>query len=472
MPSTRLLAPTAMLLLLNGCAVGPAYRPPVSETAAAWTSDLPAGAAADAADLAAWWTHLDDPLLDDLVARAAAGNLDAATARSRVREARAQRQASGSGDLPSLDAGAATRRTAGEDPDRTTWSASLDASWELDLFGGRKRSVEAADADVEAAEATLQDVLVSLVAEVALDYVEARSLQTQLRVAQENLAAQEESLRIVQWRREAGLDDDLAVAQARSSVAATRAQIPSLEQSLEQTWNALAVLLGEQPGALHATLADPAPVPSLSTTLAVGAPADLLRRRPDVRAAERTLAAQTARTGAAKAELYPGLSLSGTLGWAAGVLSDLFQGDPAGSVGAALSLPLFRNGALNAAVAVRTEQQEQALIAYEAAVLAALQEAEDALVAAAREEERLTQLREARAAAALAAELAAAQYAAGLVDFTSTLDAQRTLLSLDGQLVQSEAAVTTDVIRLYKALGGGWPTGADATAPLRTGASS
>jgi len=460
--------PSAVLAVVTvaGCTVGPDYARPEVSVPETWHRRLGVGdgLAAEPADpqvLASWWTTLADPTLSGLIERAAAGNLDLETARSRVREARARRRIAAGGLLPAFNAGASatssrTDRRAGLDTSGQVYSSSFDAGWELDLFGGIRRSVEAATADLGASEENLGDVLVSLLAETALNYVEVRTFQARIAAAEASLKAQEETYLLVLWRVEAGLDDELAAQQARYNLENTRSQIPNLRTGLHEAMNRMAVLLGQWPGTLDAELEEPQPVPVPPEQIAVGVPADVMRRRPDVRRAERELAAQTARVGVAVADLYPRLALNGSIG-----IETLSFREPASSRtwtasgGPRVSWAVF-DPTVRPSIEVQSELQGQALIQYEAVILTSVEEVENALVAYAQEHRRRENLREATQAAQVAAELAQFKYQAGLTDFTTVLDAERSLLSFQDQLRQSDGTVTANVIRLYKALGGGW----------------
>jgi multidrug efflux system outer membrane protein len=462
-PAGRLCAAVASVMLA-GCAVGPDYVRPETSLSSTWHSPLEDGLQAGPLDpqtLASWWTTLDDPVLSGLIERAVAGNLDLQTARSRVRESRARRNIARGGLLPAFNAsGSATSsRTdtnAGLDTHGELYSASLDAGWELDVFGGVRRSIEAATADLEGTEENLHDVLVSLLAETALNYVEVRTFQARLAAAEASLQTQDETYQLTLWRAQAGLGDELAVQQARSNLENTRSQIPSLHTGLQEAMNRIAVLLGEQPGRLHEILEQSAPIPTPPAEVAVGVPADVIRNRPDVRRAERDLAAQTARVGVATADLYPRLSLNGSIG-----VETLSLREPGAartwttSGGPRISWAVF-DPTIRPSIEVQSELQEQALIGYESAVLGALEEVENAVMAYAREQQRRNNLRRATEAAQAAADLARYKYQGGLADFTTVLDAERSLLSFQDQLNQSEGTVTSDLIRLYKALGGGW----------------
>ncbi len=455
------------ILILTGCAtVGPDYVPPDTSVSATWHTQLKGGLSAEEMDpqtLAAWWTTLNDPELSSLIDRAVSGNLDLKKARARVREARARRGIAKADLFPTLDAtGSASlepqpAKIQGAGKTSDLYAAGFDAGWELDIFGGVRRSVEAAEADLQASEEDLRNVLVSLLAEVALNYVDVRTYQARLAVAEANLEAQSETYQLTQWRYEAGLSDELAVQQARYNLENTRSQIPTLRTGLEEAMNRIAVLLGEQPGKVHAELEKREPIPVTPLKVAVGVPADLLRRRPDVRQAERELAAQTARIGVATADLYPKFTLSGSIGLEALSLSNLsspavgrFSGGPR------ITWPIFKGGAIRQNIEVQSALQEQCLDPYEATVLSALEEVENALVAYAEEQQRRQSLSEATEAAQKAVELAQHKYQAGLTDFSNVLDAQRSLLSFQDQLAQSEGTVTSNLVRLYKALGGGW----------------
>ena len=308
----RTLAVLAIAALAGCAAAGPDYIPPQTTRFATWNTPLQGGitVSTDPRNLAAWWTTLNDPELSRLIDRAAAGNLDLKKAAARIREARARRGLSKAGLYPTLDAsGSATRSRGSADmgPTATTdlFSAGLDASWEIDLFGGVRRSVEAAEADLQAAGEDLHDTLVSLLAEVGLNYVDLRTAQARLTVTETSLKSLEETQSLAKWRSQAGLGDELAVEQARYNLESARSQIPTLLTAIAEAQNRLAVLLGETPGAVHAELSKPEPLPSLPPEVAIGVPADLLRQRPDVRRAERQLAAQTARIGVATGGTLP-----------------------------------------------------------------------------------------------------------------------------------------------------------------------
>ena len=459
-----------VLMIITGCVkVGPDYVRPEVPVYKDWHTQLNANLNTrkmDAQTLAAWWTTLSDPKLSGLIERAVAGNLDLKQARARVREARARRGIAAADLFPTLNgSGSATwsRTITDKGPDTTTdlYTAGLDAEWELDIFGGVRRSVEAAEGDLQASEEDLRNVLVSLLGEVALNYLDVRIYQDRIAVAEGNLQSQSETYQLTQWRYEAGLSDELAVQQARYNLENTRSQIPVLRTGLDAAMNRVAVLLGEQPGQVHAELEQPEPIPAPPLQVAVGVPADLLRRRPDVRQAERELAAQTARIGVATADLYPRFTLNGSIGLESLSSNNVSTGTLSLIGGPGITWAIFKGGAILQNIELQSALQEQALIHYETIILEALEEVENALVAYVEVQKRKLSLTEATKAAKTAAKLAEQKYEAGLTDFTNVLDAQRSLLSFQEQLALSNGNVTGNLVRLYKALGGGWTSPAD-----------
>lgn len=469
----RAALPTATLLLaLAGCAtVGPDYVPPQTPLPDQWHSRSVEATGSLIQPAQQWWQCLEDPDLSLLIQNAVAGSLDVKAALSRVREARARRVKSAADRFPILDATGSMRKTdssedAGSGETNTLYAAGFDAGWELDLFGGVRRAVEASQADLEAQIEDLNDVMVTLVAEVAVNYIDLRTYQARLSVARRNVITQQETWQLLAALDQAGSGDALAVAQARYNLESSRAKIPDLEAGLDSAMNRLAVLTGKPAGALHAQLAERRPIPEVSIQLAVGVPADVVRQRPDIRQAERELAAQTARIGEAEADLYPKFSLSGSIGLEALDVGDLFSaGSRVWSIGPSFSWPVFDAGAIRSNIRVQEELTTQALINYEDAVLGALEEVENALVAYAKEQQKLTRLEAAAGAALSASRLAQHQYTTGLVGFSDVLDAQRSLLTFEDQLAQSQGTVVSDLVRLYKALGGGWQTFSHANNP-------
>jgi multidrug efflux system outer membrane protein len=446
--------------LLAGCAaVGPDYQRPQTELPAAWLPAEAATATTAALD-AEWWRRFDDPLLTQLVERALAANTDVRIARARLRAARASSAQAESLLWPSVNAyGSATRSSdAGQDA-ASSYGLGFDAVWEVDLFGGVRRGVEAADADASASAASLAGTQVSLAAEVARDYVLLRAYQLRIVITQANLDNQTQTLQISEWRAQAGLVGQLDVEQARANREQTRAQLPLLQDAATQTMHALAVLLNVAPVTLAPELgAAAAPlIPSAAAQPLAGIPADLLRRRPDIVAAERGLAAATARIGVAEAALYPSLSLSGTLGLQGAVLSALSgSGAATRLIAASVGAPIFEAGRLRQQVVIRTAEQEQALAAYEAALFGALRDVENARAALANGQARGEALALAVQAARNAAQLASFRYRSGLVDFQTVLDTERSVRTLQDSQASTQADTVIALIQLYKALGGGW----------------
>ncbi len=410
-----------------------------------------------ATSLAQWWLRFDDPLLTKLIEQSLHANSSVRTAQAALRQARAQVDVQSAGLLPSVGASASAQRSRASNNTGNTFQAGFDASWEPDVFGRLRSGVNASEADARAAESSLADVQVSLAAEVAVNYIELRGLQQRLIIARSNLASQQETLQITQWRLQAGLTTSLVTEQARAAAEQTAAQIPSLEASLAQSRYSLAVLTGQVPGALDTALAASAPVPQPNAELALAIPAETLRQRPDVRAAEQRIAAALARVSQADAARYPSFSLGGSLGLRALTLGALSGGSAVTSaLLGSVSIPLLDGGAARAQVRVQSAAVEQARVAYETTVLTALQDVENALVALRGDRERLTRLVAAADAANNAALLAQQRYSSGLIDFQAVLETQRTLLSTQESVAITTAAVAADQVRLYKALGGGW----------------
>jgi NodT family efflux transporter outer membrane factor (OMF) lipoprotein len=444
-----------------GCSVRRPYEPPVPNAPAAWSAPV-TQPAADVESLSRWWDAFGDDQLTALVRRAATGNLDVRTALSRVREARATMRSTRTQLLPSADATGSARGTgtgseAGIGGVTQSYSLAVDASWEIDVFGGIRSTVDAARATADAREADLQDVLISLTADVALNYIDIRSLRRRIALARSNVDLQQQTFEITQFRAQAGLATDLDVQQAISNVESTRAQIASLESQVGQSIHAIAILLGLPPAELNAEFDAPAPIPEAPIEATLGVPADALRRRPDVRGAERQFAAQAAQVNVARADLYPSFRLAGSIGLESLSLAKLLvPGAGFWSASPSASTRLFDRRQLRENLVVQNERQEQAARSYETVVLRALQEVEDSLVALAQEQVRRGHLVAAANAAQQAADLSLQLYTAGLRDFRDVLDAQRSLLTLQDSLASSGAAVSSDLVRLFRALGGGW----------------
>lgn len=464
-PLSSKLRPLAVLMLASCSAVGPDYSAPEPAAPTTWQGAAAAKvtiAQTTPADLANWWRQLGDSTLNELIEWALQNSLNLRTAQAKLRESRARRALASANQFPTVWASAAGSRTkasaeSGNSATLDLYSAGFDASWEPDVFGGLRRSEEAAQADLDASEASLHDAQVSLVAEVALNYVELRAFQSRLDIAKANAASQSETLNLTRWRAEAGLTTALDVEQARSNLEQTRAQIPSLETGRAEAEYRLEILLGQQPGTLGPTLANPAKIPQIPERVIATIPADTLRQRPDVRAAERTLAAETARVGVAEAERYPSFTLSGSLGLEALSVGALTGGDAAArTLLGGITAPIFDAGRIRQQIEIQSAVQEQAWVGYKSTVLAALEEVENALANLANTRQRQVNLQNATNAARLAALLARHRYTAGVTDFQTVLDTERTVLSLEDDLKSSEAEGVSALIQLYKALGGGW----------------
>jgi NodT family efflux transporter outer membrane factor (OMF) lipoprotein len=457
------LALVFAFVAMAGCAVGPDFERPETEMPAGWAGPTAAVGAqpgeSTEASLAEWWTVFQDAPLTSLIERAVESNLDLKLAEARIREARAARGVAASAFGPTADASSSFRRSqaTGNGPVANQYQVGFDAGWELDIFGGTRRAVEAADADLRAAEESRRDVLVTLTAEVARTYIELRAFQQQLDIAQRNLTAQERSAELTEKRFQGGFVSALDIANAKAQVATTTAQIPSLEASVRQTIYSLSVLVGREPAGLVQELSPTAVVPAAPPTVPVGVPSDLLRRRPDIRAAEAGIHATTARIGVATADLFPKVNLSGSIGWQAADMGSLFDAaSRSWSLGPSVSWSLFQSGRIRSNIEMQKALEEQSFIAYQQTVLAALEEVENALIASEKEQERRTALVQALDANRKAVDLATQLYSQGQTDFLSVLDAQRSLYSSEDALAQSTRTVSTNLVALYKALGGGW----------------
>jgi len=442
----------------SGCASGrgPLAKPAVSvPSPPAWSQA--AGVATTGDDLARWWERLQDPTLNSLIDRALQNNRDVRTARSRLRQARAQVQLTHANRLPSVSAsGSGSFNDSTKSDASGSASGGIDASWELDVFGALKDAEVGARADMARTAENLRGTQVSVVAEVANDYVNLRGYQRRLAIARQSLQAQTETLQITEWRAQAGQVSSLDVEQARTTVNQTRAALPSLETNIAQTEHALAVLLGVEPAALVAELEREGPIPALPPQVSAGIPAETLRQRPDIRAAERAIVAETARLSQADKARYPSFRLSGSL------IVQAMTGALTGgtslvtSLVGSLSQPLFDGGRIRQQIEIQSAVQEQAVISYEATVISALREVEDALVSFTKNAERLVSLRAAAESARMAALLARNRYTAGLIDFQTVLDTERTVLSAEESEALTQTAQVTSLVQLYKALGGGW----------------
>jgi outer membrane protein, multidrug efflux system len=460
----------ACLALLAGCAVGPDYHPPKTDVSAQWTSPLVGGETNGPADLASWWKNFGDTNLDLLVTMAVQSNLTLRVAKAHVLEARAERDVSSGSLWPSVGTSGSYSRNRygfnnfpplppGTPLDYNLYNAGFDATWELDIFGGTRRTIEAANAEMGAAIYSQRDVLVSLLAEVARNYIGARGYQQRLAITLQNIQVQQNILNLNSNRFEIGLSSDLDVQQATALLTATEAEVPSLKTGFDQCVHHLAVLLGQPPGALMNKMSVEKPIPLTPPAVPVGLPSDLLQHRPDVQKSESELVAATARIGAAKADLYPKFSLTGFAGVESISTGNLFDyASRYWSAGPTVQWEIFQAGSIRANVRVQNARQEQALDTYQQTVLVALEDAENAITAFAREQTRRESLVQSVKADEQALELSTQLYNSGLADFLGVLDSERSLYAAQDALVQSDQAVSLNLVQLYKALGGGWET--------------
>ena len=441
----------AASLALAGCA-NPAPHTGTSD------ADLVATRAVASAQ-GPWWDDFRDPLLSQLVNQALQANTNIRSAQASLQQARALRDVSVANAGPNVTlSGSGQRSKADGVAASNNFTAGLDATWEADIFGANRASINATEADAQAAQASLRDVQVSMAAEVALAYLQLRGYQAQLTIAKNNLASQQETLQITQWRAQAGLVTSLEVEQAQTAAAQTAAQIPSLQTSLAQTRHSLALLTGQRPLDLDPLLLPERAVPQASSTVTQQIPAETLRQRADVRAAEYRIRAALARVDAADAERYPSFSLGGSLSLSALTLAGLSNGvTVASSLLGSVSVPLIDGGAAKSQVLAQEAALEQTRAAYQNTVLTALKEVEDALIALKNDRNRLVLLQLAADSARNADLLAQNRFASGLIDFQTVLQTQRTLLSAQDSVASLQAGLGADHVRLVKALGGGWP---------------
>jgi NodT family efflux transporter outer membrane factor (OMF) lipoprotein len=455
----------ARLLLLAGCMVGPDYVRPDAQVNETWVeSGRDTRVQAGVEQQIEWWKALDDPALDALIERAYGQNLSLRAAGVRILQAMAERGIAVGQLFPQVQElnGDFTRSKASENgppvpPYTSSWGIGFDAAWELDFWGKFRRNIEAADAELDASLANYDDIMVSLVSEVALAYIEIRTLQLRIRIAQENVKQQEDGTRLADERFKSGATSELDPTQVRALTAQTRALIPSLEAQLRQAAYRLTFLLGEPPHDILDELGDPGQLPLASPEIAVGIPADLLRRRPDIRLAERQAAAQSARIGVAQADLYPSFFLSGSLGLRSDSASSLFDGNSwTGAITPGFSWPIFNYGRLKNNVRAQDAAFQASIIGYRNAVLAAAQEVESGLAAFLGAQDSVVFLADSVTHLKRSLELARVQYAEGSADFQRVLDSLTGLRQVQDTLVTTQGQVLANLIATQKALGGGW----------------
>lgn len=465
------------VLSLTGCKVGPNYAgPPAVETPATFAaipaakpSDVTTAPALEEAKLGEWWKTLGDDQLSSLVDRAITSNLDLKLALSRVREARAARGAAAADWFPAVNAGSNYSRSRSSSNSSQgfgsressggvdNYNLGLDASWEIDFWGKTARAVEAIDAEIQQTIELRRDVLVLVLAEVARSYIDLRGLQERLAVVNRAVGVQEESLKLTESRFKAGLVGELDVAQAKAQLEIRRSQVPGIRSGIDVSINRLSVLLGKPPRALAEELAPSKSLPTAPATVGVGLPSELLQRRPDLRAAERALASRTARIGVATADLYPSFSITGALGLQSSQFGTWFDmSSRYWSVVPGVRWPVLDWGKIRSNIDVRNEQLAQSLISYEQAVLASFEDVEGSLLRLVSSQEQYAALGRAVDASRRAVQLAQDLYQTGNVDFRTVLENQRTLYDAEDQAVVSHASSLTNLIALYKSLGGGW----------------
>lgn len=457
-----------------GCMVGPNYTPPEPRMPGAYSElagDAAAGSTATAEAEAAWWHRFDDAELVSLVERAVAANNNLKVAEARVRQARSAREVARSFLFPRIGVGASMLRfrasssaleLADANLEGNLFQVGFDAEWTVDLWGGTRRLVESAAAEEQGAASRRRGVVLMIAAETARGYMELRGAQRQLEVAHTTLESQMQTLSVTQERHANGLASSLEVVRARTEAEGTAAEIPPIEQAIREYVHLLSVLLALEPTALSDELSLPTGIPAVPDRIAVGVPSDLLRRRPDIQAAERRIASATAGVGVATAQLFPQMMLGVGGGFASRKSGDLLNGNSTTNpssyylAGPSVNWEIFDAGRRKATIRLSEAEVDAAKAVYEDTVLGAFREVESALVAVDRSRARVTDLERLAASAREALSIAQGDYRNGLLDQLTVLDAQRQASRADMLLVQGKVTLTVSVVRLYKALGGGW----------------
>lgn len=455
-------------VVMAGCTVGPNYQRPPANPPTGWASPLSGGETNVPSADAQWWKSFHDPELDSLIVRAAESNLNLRAAWARVLQARAQRGIAAAGFWPTIDANASYTKNRysstglipfppGTPLEAGLYQAGFDSTWELDIFGGTRRSVEAANAEIAAAEFGRRNLLLTVYGEVARNYIQARAFQRRLVVLRENIKAQEEILNLTRDLFAQGLATDLDVQQESALLATSQSEEPGLDTGFRSSAYSVAILLGRPPGALLEEFSAQTPIPAAPPQVPVGLPSDLIQRRPDIQQAERQLAAATAQIGVATSDLFPQFSLTGQAGLESIYASDWFSaGSRYWTAGPMVQWRIFDAGRIRANIRLQNARQEESLANYEQTVLAAFEDVETALTAYAHEQLRRESLSQAVKANKQAEELAEQLYRNGLADFLRVLESQRSLYESQDELIQSDQTVSANLIALYKALGGGW----------------
>jgi NodT family efflux transporter outer membrane factor (OMF) lipoprotein len=491
-----IIAALLTCVALTACTVGPNFERPQTATPQVFERTQTAQSPSRAVEAQFgpdWWTLFNDPVLNDLEKQLADANLDVAAASARLLQSRAERRVAGAADYPTLDGAASYNRERGSEngilsllgvtptqsqpqsasgsaplgvaampgskgsPAYNLYQAGFDASWEIDIWGRVRRTVEAASAMSEASYEDRNAVLLSARAELARDYIELRDTQDLLQIAKQNLDIANDVLKLTRVRAHEGVTTDLDVSNAAAQVENIESLIPTLESHSETTINAIGLLLGKEPGALRQTLAEPREVPVLPAQMPIGFPSELVQRRPDIRKAEADLHAATASVGVAKADFYPRITLNGSAGFQSLQLSNLASwASGQFVVGPSITLPIFEGGRLKGTLQLREAQQQEAAIVYKQTVLRAWGEVDDALVTYDAEQQRRDRLATAVSMNERALAVARERYKAGALDYLDVLNVQRQLLEAQSNLQKSKATAATNLITLCKALGGGW----------------
>lgn len=474
--SLALSALALSLISFSGCKfVGVDYEEPEVVMPDAWHQELMAGTNKARLEIDYWWKQFKDPVLNELIDQAVAANLDLAIAYERVMQAREARRSTRSGLFPSVDATGSFNRQrtsenigiapeAGGGKTENFYAAGLDVAWELDVLGGVRRSIEASEASLQATEESYRDFMVVLLSEVATNYIDVRTIEERIKLAKSNIQNQEESVALAKDRFDAGLVPRLDVTQAQTNLANTQALLPQLRQTRTAEVNRLATLIGEYSPEVEALIAQSEPIPLPPSRVGVGLPAEVIRLRPDIRAAERNLAAQTARIGVAEADLYPRFTLNGTFNLLSTSSGDVFDSDSRDyGFGPALRWNIFSAGRIRSQIAIEESRTREAYYAYENSVLLAVEEVEVSMSGIANSRDRVDALTRGAESARETVSLVKDNYSRGLVDFQNVLDAERTLTTTEDDRARSQGDIAISYVNLFKALGGGFPFDAPIT---------
>lgn len=442
--------------LLSGCVVGPNYSKPALFSAI--TSIGQGQKPRPLPDLSEWWKKFNDPTLDRIVELALEQNLSVASAKAKVIEARSSYQATGGAELPTVNGSSSVRRSGTLDSSSSNlFQSGVDASWEIDLFGANRRTREAARAGLDAAQEELRAAKVSLVADIATNYINARGYQERIALSHKTVKSQRNTRDLVRMKQELGSASELDVANASGTMANTEAGVPDLQIAYQQSLHRLGVLSGQQPKALTAMFAKARSVPRASYSIKNGISADAISARPDIRVAERQLAKATANIGIAEAARYPSISLSGSISSSASVIGDLAKSSTIGwALGPSLTVPIFNNGRLKANVAVAEAQRDQSFIQYQSAILTALEDVENALVSSTQNRNKRTKIADAVKSYRQVYDLTRVSYESGASDFLDVLTAERSLFGAETNAIENRVAIALDFVSLNRALGSGW----------------